>query len=462
MGKLFGTDGIRGMANRYPITAEMALKTGIAAAEFAKKRGYSSVIIGRDTRISGRMIEAAMCAGIASTGIDALVAGVIPTPGIAFLTSVLPEAGAGVVISASHNPYHDNGIKLFKHGGQKLTDDDENEIEDQILSQGVQPITRTDTEDLPIVGIIRELQDASRRYSEFLVSTFTPECIGKRVLKIVVDCSNGAASKIAPQVFAHSCFKADFIFDSPDGKNINLDCGSQHTGPLSKKVTATSADLGLAFDGDSDRLIAIDEKGQVVTGDMILAICAVHAKKKGLLKNNIVISTVMSNLGLRHAFKANGIEHVMTGVGDREVLKKMDETGSVLGGEDSGHMIFKEFLPTGDGILTALRLMEVVLETGNSLSELASIMTVYPQVLMNVDVDESRPDFMGIKNIADEIHAVEKELDTSGRVLIRYSGTQPLLRVMVEGPDPGQTRDFCRRICRAVELGMPSKQTPLN
>lgn len=455
MGKLFGTDGIRGVANRYPMTATVALKTGQAVARFAKKRGATTVVIGKDTRLSGDMLEAALAAGITSMGVDVLLAGVIPTPGVAFLATTVEGAGAGVVISASHNPFHDNGIKIFKSGGLKLTDPEEEEIEGLILSANDQEYGPANKEPVIQTGTIATLADASERYADFLQKSYgkdadTTAPAPKR-FNMVIDCSNGASSKVAPMVFSRLPFDAEFIFNTPDGKNINHQCGSQHTNPLAERVVETGADIGLAFDGDADRIIVIDENGVKITGDKILAICANHAKNQGRLKNNLVVSTVMSNIGLSMALKTLGIDHLKTGVGDREVLKEMWETGAVMGGEDSGHMIFSDFHTTGDGILSALRLIRVMADTGKPLSDLASIMTVYPQILMNVEVDASRPDFMKIKTIADEIESVEQALKDTGRVLVRYSGTQPLLRVMVEGPDPQITEAYCHRICESIK-----------
>ncbi|ACN15608.1 GlmM [Desulforapulum autotrophicum HRM2] len=459
MGKLFGTDGIRGFANIYPMTVEVALKTGRAVARFAKEHGGTVVIIGRDTRRSGDMLEAALAAGISSMGINVLEAGVIPTPGVAFLTATVKGAGAGVVISASHNPFHDNGIKVFKSGGLKLTDPEEAKIESYIFDAGPDradsSICEPKTSDSAIEpGTISTISNASAQYANFLTSCYqrdldknTPD----QPLKIVVDCSNGASFKVAPMVFPTLGFETQFIFDTPDGKNINHNCGSQHTETLAKRVISTGADLGLAFDGDADRLIAIDEQGVKLTGDKILAICANHAKAQGRLTNNLVITTVMSNIGLSKALERLGIDHIKTGVGDREVLKEMWATGAVMGGEDSGHMIFSEFHSTGDGILSALCLIRVMVDTNKSLSDLATIMTVYPQVLMNVEVDPSRPDFMKIETIAREIKRVEQALNSSGRVLVRYSGTQPLLRVMVEGPDLEATKSHCQSICDAIK-----------
>ncbi|HKK90997.1 MAG TPA: phosphoglucosamine mutase [Desulfobacteraceae bacterium] len=441
MDKLFGTDGIRGRANQYPMTAMMALKTGSAVAAFVKRLGLSSIVIGKDTRMSGDMFETALCAGIASRGVDALVAGVIPTPGVAFLAADIENCGAGIVISASHNPYYDNGIKIFKGDGSKLVDEEENRIEEDIVDGSPKPVDD--------IGTIRHLPHGTDRYAAFLKSCFDlPETPSP--LKIVVDCSNGAAFKVAPLVFDSPLFIPEFICCAPDGRNINDNCGSQHTEKLSQRILDSKADLGLAFDGDADRLIAVDETGTRITGDQILAICAKQAKKEGRLDNSSVVTTVMSNIGFLKAVDSLGIHCLVTDVGDRKVLEKMVETGAVMGGEDSGHMIFSRYHTTGDGILTALRLVSVMAASGKPLSELARVMTIYPQVLMNVEVDASRPDFMQIKPIADEINRVKEELDGNGRVLVRYSGTQPLLRVMVEGPSQEKTRAYCMGICDKI------------
>jgi len=442
MGTLFGTDGIRGVANQYPITCEVAIKTGQAIGLYTKESGFNAVIIGKDTRISGDMLESALAAGVASTGIDVLLAGIIPTPGVAYLCSVLKGAGAGIVISASHNPYQDNGIKIFKQGGEKLSDDEETQIEDYILN----------AENVPqgSVGKIAIILEGLEKYSDFLLAGFPFTKLDKK-LKLIIDSSNGAASKIAHTVFNDKLFDTQFIYDSPDGKNINNECGSQHTRELQKLVIQKKADIGIAFDGDADRFIAVDEKGNEITGDSILAVCTKFAKEQGNLKKNIVVSTIMSNIGLSKTFDGLGIDHTMTDVGDRKVLKEMKESGAVIGGEDSGHMIFLDYHSTGDGMLSALRLLEVMVRTGQSLSSLVSIMTVYPQVLRNVAVDASRPDFMKIKMIADTIKTVERKLADKGRVLIRYSGTQPLLRVMVEGPDQGVVERYCLDICQSIK-----------
>ncbi|MDA8136909.1 MAG: phosphoglucosamine mutase [Desulfobacteraceae bacterium] len=445
MGILFGTDGIRGKANHYPMTCEIALNTGKAVGTFVKDNGYTSVIIGKDTRISGDMLEAALSSGIASTGIDIFQVGIIPTPGIAFLCSDSPEAGAGVVISASHNPFYDNGIKIFKQDGTKLSDDEELTMESLILSREF--VSQND------IGRISLLSNGLENYAKFLVSKF-PFNKPEKKLKIIIDCSNGAASEIGHMVFVKPLFEPFFIYDSPNGTNINDNCGSQNTIQLRQQVVALKADLGLAFDGDADRLIAVDDTGKEITGDSILAICANHAKQKNKLKNNVVVSTIMSNVGLTEFLSRNGIMHIRSDVGDRKVLEEMQKCGSILGGEDSGHMIFLDHHTTGDGLLSALKLAEVIIETGRPLSSLASAMTVYPQTLMNISVDESRPDFSKNSRIANTIQSIEDKLGNKGRVLVRYSGTQPLLRVMVEGPDQKITDYFCNEICNSIKKNL--------
>jgi phosphoglucosamine mutase len=442
MGILFGTDGIRGLANTYPITCELALKTGQGIGFFTKENGHSAVIIGKDTRISGDMLESALAAGVASTGVDVLLAGVIPTPGVAYLCSIVKNAGAGIVISASHNPYQDNGIKIFKAGGEKLSDKQEDKIEDYILNSNNVPQGK--------IGKITVISDSLKKYADFLLTKF-PLRKPNRRLKLIVDCSNGAASEISHLVFNDTLFDAQFLFDYPDGKNINKACGSQHTNELQRRVLLDKADIGIAFDGDADRLIAVDEKGNKITGDRILAICAKFAIQRGKLNNNIVVSTIMSNIGLSKMLDSVGIRHIKSDVGDRKVLEQMKKSGAVIGGEDSGHLIFLDVHTTGDGMLSALKLLEVMIETKESLSSLAAVMTVYPQVLKNVEVPKSCQDLMENKLIADTIKAVEHKLDGRGRVLIRYSGTQPLLRVMVEGPDQGLIDQYCISICDSIK-----------
>lgn len=441
MGRLFGTDGIRGRANTYPMTCEMALKTGQALGMFVLETGFTSVVIGRDTRISGPMLESALAAGIASVGVNTLLAGVIPTPGVAYLSSVVEDAGAGIVISASHNPFSDNGIKIFKNDGLKLSDEQEAGLEAAILGKAIVSQDK--------VGKIFQISNSCDKYARFLLDKF-PFRKPEKKLRLVIDTANGAACDCAPLVFRPNLFDVRFINNSPDGTNINDNCGSQHTTGLAGLVTATGADIGLGFDGDADRLIAVDETGREITGDRILAVCANHAKAAGQLDNHVVVSTVMSNIGLANAMKSLGIRLETSDVGDRKVLERMQKTGAAIGGEDSGHMIFLKEHTTGDGMLTALKLLEVMIHSKTPLSRLADIMTVYPQVLMNVKVDTPRPDLMKMPIVADAIKEVESRLGEEGRVLVRYSGTQPLLRVMVEGPEQGITRESCEKICLAV------------
>ena len=465
MGKFFGTDGIRGMANLYPMTVDVAMNTGRAVARFVRQQQGTSAIIGRDTRQSGAMFESALAAGLAAEGIDVYLAGVIPTPAVAYLASHTSETGAGIVISASHNPYYDNGIKLFDSGGFKLSIEDEAELERYLLElissvNADRSIDFSYTEsqfqgNISEPGSICPMLHAREKYVDFLTKGFSFDNAGKSEIgTIVVDCANGASSEVAKDVFLALGFKTIFIHNRPDGKNINENCGSQHTEDLSAAILDHGASVGLAFDGDADRLIAMDEKGNLVTGDKILAICACHALSKDRLPRNRVVSTVMSNIGLGLALAEHGIHHEITGVGDRLVMAAMEKSGAVMGGEDSGHMIFSQYHTTGDGILTALQLLTVMVETGNSLFQLAKVMRVYPQILKNVTVRDRHADFMSIASIAEAIDAAEKELAGQGRVLVRYSGTQPLLRVMVEGRDAAHIEKISNNICSVIQAHM--------
>ncbi len=441
MGKLFGTDGIRGVANQYPMTPEIALAVGRAVTLFFKEEGKDlKIVIGKDTRISGDMIEHALVAGICSAGGDALLAGVVPTPAVACLAA-FKDAAAGIVISASHNPFSDNGIKLFNGKGFKLADAREAAIEEMILDGKTAEMCRGVRE----TGRVVPLVDAEDLYISFLKSAI-PGGLDLSNMKIVIDASNGATYRTAPRLFADLGADVEMIFAWPDGKNINHGCGSQHPETLMERVKETGADIGLAFDGDGDRLIAVDEAGNVVTGDQILAVCAKAMKEKGTLRNDTVVSTVMSNIGFRLALKEMGIRDIMADVGDRYVMEEMQKSGAVIGGEDSGHMIFLGHHTTGDGILTALKLIEAVQQYEvKPLSELTKIMRVYPQKLMNVEV-KKKPDLDSIPEIRDRIASVEKALGEKGRVLIRYSGTQPLCRIMVEGPTVEETERYCREL----------------
>ncbi|MGD1153602.1 MAG: phosphoglucosamine mutase [Syntrophales bacterium] len=444
MGKLFGTDGIRGIANEYPMTAEMALNIGRATAHLFKKKGHvAKVIIGKDTRISGYMFENALVSGICSMGVNAIMVGVMPTPGIAFLTSSM-RADAGIVISASHNPIQDNGIKIFSSEGFKLPDEKELAIEDFIFANESEK-QRPAPGDL---GKVYRLDDARGRYTVFLKHTFPKEYTLEGT-RIVLDCANGATYRIAPDTFFELGAQVTTLFDHPDGVNINVNCGSQYPEKLAHEVVKRKADVGFAFDGDGDRLIAVDEKGAVVTGDQILAICAKMMKKEGTLTNNLVVRTVMSNIGLGIALEEMGINSVMTNVGDRNVLEEMRARGAAIGGEDSGHVIFLEHHTTGDGIITALQVLTAMKREGKPLCELAKIMTVFPQVLINIDV-KARPDLSTVPEIVKAIKDAEGALGNRGRVLVRYSGTQNMCRVMVEGPTKEETVKYGEIIAEVV------------
>jgi len=440
MGKLFGTDGIRGMANEYPMTAEMAVRVGRAVTTvFRDGSEKPKIIVGRDTRLSGQMLESAMVAGICSAGGDAYLTGVLPTPGVAF-TATAAKADAGVVISASHNPFYDNGIKLFKGNGYKLSDKEEADVEKLILDEGLLDGSQTVRE----TGTVIMQDNASEDYIAFLKSTL-PANFSLNGLKIVLDCANGATFRTAPQLFSDLGAGVVALGVAPDGKNINHHCGSEHLDGLIQRVLETGAHIGLALDGDGDRLIAIDEKGQILSGDHILLICADLMKRQGRLKNQCAVSTVMSNMGLGVALKKMGIRHEKSKVGDRYVMEKMNACGAVIGGEDSGHMIFADHHTTGDGSLTGLKLVEAMQAENKPLSELSRMMTSYPQVLINVEV-HSKPDIDSVAEIVNAIKSVESELGDQGRVLVRYSGTQPICRIMVEGPSQGKTQRYCKQL----------------
>jgi len=445
LGKLFGTDGIRGRANEYPMTAEMALNIGRATAHLFKRKGHiPSIIVGKDTRVSGYMFESAIISGICSMGVNAISVGVIPTPGIAFLTSSM-RADAGIVISASHNPLQDNGIKIFSGDGFKLPDEKELSIEDLILANNIQKLHPAPGD----LGKVYRMDDARGRYIVFLKHSFPKELIleGSR---IVLDCANGATYKVAPETFFELGAEVITLFDRPDGKNINVNCGSQYPERLTEEVVKRKADVGFAFDGDGDRVIAVDEKGKVLTGDQILAICANSIKKEGNLANNLVIRTIMSNIGLSIALQKLGIDSILTKVGDRYVIEEMLNRGAVVGGEDSGHVIFRQHHTTGDGIITALQILTAMKKEGTRLSDLAKIMTVFPQALINVDVN-ARPDISTVPQIVKIIKDVESALGPKGRVLVRYSGTQNMCRVMVEGPTQRETERYCQQIAAVVK-----------
>lgn len=446
MGRMFGTDGVRGVANISPMTAEMVLEIGRATAYVCKEHQKTKrhrIVIGKDTRVSGYMLENALTAGICSMGVDVYLLGPLPTPGIAFITQSM-RADAGLVLSASHNPYQDNGIKIFSRTGYKLPDTEEDEIEQLITSGEIKDIRPTANE----VGKAQRIDDAIGRYIVFCKNTF-PDQMTLEGLKIVLDCANGATYKVAPIIFSELGAEVIAIHNEPNGININDDCGSQHTEDLRAKVKETNAHLGLAFDGDGDRLIAVDENGEEITGDHIIAICAKGYKQRGLLKNNKVIATVMSNFGFHEAMKKLAIDVGVSAVGDRYVLEMMKEEDAVLGGEASGHLIFSNHHTTGDGIIAALQLLAEVQSSGQTLSQLASVMRLFPQRLINLDV-KSKPPIESLPALVDAIKAAEAELKDAGRVLIRYSGTQSMCRVMVEGPDDAITNRLAEQLADVV------------
>ncbi len=449
MKQLFGTDGVRGVANMHPMTTEMAMQLGRAAA-YIFKRDRSRrhrIIIGKDTRLSGYMIENALVAGICSMGVDVLLVGPLPTPGIAFLTTSM-RADAGVVISASHNPYQDNGIKFFSRDGYKLPDETELMIEDLIFSKKIDSLRPIASQ----VGKAFRIDDAGGRYIMFLKHSF-PKDLDLNGLRIVLDCANGAAYKVAPMVLRELGAEVITTGDTPNGININAGCGSMHPEVMSELVKKHEAHLGIALDGDADRVIFVDEFGNSVDGDQIMAICATHMLKEGTLANKTLVATVMSNMGLDIAIKKAGGKVVKTDVGDRYVMEEMRRGGYNLGGEQSGHMIFSDHNTTGDGMVSALQVLAIIQRSGRRLSELASVMIPLPQVLVNVRVRERRA-IEEIPAIAAVIRAVEEKLGETGRVLIRFSGTEPLLRIMIEGQDKYQINDLAQEIAKAVQQEM--------
>ena len=448
MGKLFGTDGVRGEANRYPMNAEIAFAIGQAVVYLLKKEhSRPRIVIGKDTRISGYMLESALESGITSMGGNPYLLGVLPTPGIAFIAQSM-RANAGIVISASHNPYQDNGIKIFSGSGFKLSDEQEEAIEDLLHSNMLHSLVPP----VKDMGQAFRLEDVHGRYIVFLKNTF-PRDLSIEGMKIVLDTANGATYKVAPETFWELGADIEVIHNTPNGININDNCGSQHTQDLKKKVVESGAAIGLAFDGDGDRLIAVDEKGHEITGDQILLICTKMLKEQDKLKNNLLVSTVMSNLGLRVACKKYGFKYHAAKVGDRYVLEDMLQLGSVIGGEDSGHTIFLNHHTAGDGIVTALQLLAAMVKTGKPLSELARMMDVYPQKLINVDV-RSKPDIKTVPQITEVIEMVENELGNDGRVLVRFSGTQNMCRVMVEGPSHEVTEKHCKEIAEIIKSAL--------
>jgi len=449
MKKLFGTDGVRGMANRYPMVPEMALAMGQAIAFYfsrQKKRG-GRIVIGKDTRLSSYMFEYALSAGVSSMGCQTVLTGPLPTPAIAFITKAM-RADAGIVISASHNPYHDNGIKFFDHEGFKLPDEIELKMEEFIFSSHDDTMRPTGLE----IGRAIRIKDAVGRYAEFIKSTF-PKDLTLDGLKIVVDCAHGAAYKVAPLVLTEMGAKVIAIGVTPNGGNINENCGALHPENLCEEVRRQKAHVGIALDGDADRVVLCDEKGNLIDGDCLLALCATELKKAGRLSHNTVVGTVLSNMGLEYYLSQHKMKLVRTAVGDRPIVEEMRKKGYAFGGEPSGHIIFMDLATTGDGLIAAFQVLAIMVKEGKPLSELAHRMPLFPQKSKNISV-KIKKDLKSIKPLQKEIQLVEKELDGKGRVILRYSGTEPLLRLTIEGDDEIKVLQYVDRLANCIEANL--------
>ncbi len=443
MSRLFGTDGIRGVANEPPLTPDLAYRVGRElVATLAAQHGSERVrvVIGRDTRRSGPLLEAAMVAGLLSAGADCFAVGVLPTPGIALLTRGLDGHG-GIVLSASHNPFEDNGIKLFSSEGTKFPDAWEEQIEARLAGEDAAPRARGAG-----IGHLVAYERAEKDYVDFLCRCFPLDLAG---LTLVLDCAHGATYRVAPSVFRRLGARVITTCARPDGVNINAGCGALHPEGLRRRLGAAGADAGFAFDGDGDRLISVDHLGEIRDGDYALAIAARHMAGRGRLKANIVVTTVMANLGLDEALKAAGIGVVKTQVGDRYVHEEMLRIGANLGGEQSGHLLFPDYAPTGDGILSALSILAVMRETGEPLASLATCMRKFPQVLVNVPVSR-KPPMESLAGVTERVRAFESELDGTGRILVRYSGTESLARVMIEGADDARIRVMADELAATI------------
>lgn len=449
--KLFGTDGVRGTANAFPVTVDNALTLGRTAVRYFQqaspiREGKHRIVVGKDTRLSSYMLEAAMAAGICSAGADAVLLGPLPTPGISFITRSM-RADAGVVISASHNPYHDNGIKFFTKEGTKLTDEAEQEIEAAFRQDS--------TEGLPTgkgTGRIYRVNDAQGRYVEFLKASF-PRDLTLDGMQISLDCANGAAYLVAPTIFSELGAALKVYAKTPNGENINDHCGALYPENVAEKVTKDSSDIGIALDGDGDRVILVDENGAIVDGDRIIGAAALYLKEQGKLANDLVVATIMSNVGLELHLRERGITMLRTGVGDRYVFEEMQKSGAIVGGENSGHIIFSEFNPTGDGILTALQILAIMQRSGRKLSELVAAIPLFPQVMKKLTVARKVP-LDELPKTTKAIVDGEKNVGR-GRVVVRYSGTEPVLRVMAEGEDESKCAAVVAAILDAAkkELG---------
>ena len=444
MSRLFGTDGVRGVANSE-LTPELAFALGKAGAHvLSKSKGRPTILIGTDTRISADMLESALAAGILAVGADVITVGVMPTPAVAYLVRHY-KADAGVVISASHNPFEYNGIKFFNGEGFKLDDAVEDEIED-IIIRNIE-VNKYITGDQLGRHVIAD-EDAAQKYIDFLVASTPMDLHG---IKLVLDCANGASYAIAGKVYEALGADVVVIGDNPNGLNINDGCGSTHPERLCEMVVQEGAFMSMAYDGDADRLIAVDEKGRIIDGDKVICICAAMLKKEGRLKDDLVTATVMSNIGFHKHLESIGCKVEVTGVGDRYVLESMLKTGGVIGGEQSGHIIFLDKTTTGDGILSSLQLLNAVLQSGKPASALSDEITIYPQVLKNAKVkNENKNKYQTDQEVQEAIRGVEAQMEGSGRVLIRPSGTEPLVRVMLEGEDMEQITDLAEDLAKML------------
>ncbi len=456
--RLFGTDGIRGTANQYPMTPDMVVKVGQAIGYLLQRQELPwaspvrKVVIGKDTRLSGYMIEQALASGLNSMGVHVQLLGPLPTPGIGFLTRNM-RASAGIVISASHNAFHDNGIKVFNYDGFKIPDEMEKQIERLVLEEDL-------TKFLPPshqVGRTRRIEDSQGRYILYVKNTFPYEYTLDG-LRIVLDTANGAAYKVAPAIFQELGAEVIQLGDEPNGTNINDKVGALYPAKLAEAVVQYRADVGISLDGDADRVIMVDEKGQIVNGDHILGICALHMKKKGTLKHNTLVVTQMSNFGLEKKMNENGIEVVKTGVGDKYVVEELRRHGYNLGGEQSGHIIFLDATTTGDGCVAALNVLAVMKQTGVKMSDLNRIIEDVPQVLINLRVKKRR-DLDAIPGYNQLCDRITKELDNKGRIFIRFSGTEPVIRVLVEGPDKVQINSYAAEIAEFLETHLSDEST---
>jgi len=459
--KLFGTDGVRGVANIEPVTAETALKLGRAAAHIFSLNGgpyghdgrhestRPRIVLGKDTRLSGYMLENAMVAGITSLGVDVLLIGPLPTPGVAYITRSL-RADAGIVLSASHNPYEDNGIKFFRHDGYKLDDAIEARIEELVFSGEIESIRPTAGR----IGRAARIDDALGRYVEHAKRSF-PRGMTLESLRIAVDCANGAAYKSTPCILRELGADLVVAHNAPTGTNINADCGSTHPTEIQRLVRETGAQVGITHDGDADRALLCDENGELVDGDEILAIAAIENLKRGRLAGNTLVATVMSNFGLDEAVEAQGGRVIRTSVGDRHVIEEMLRGDYSIGGEQSGHMIFREFSTTGDGIVSALQILQIMVETGRPLSELKRCLRKYPQAQRNLKVRE-KPPIESLRDVPGLIADAEQVLAGKGRVLLRYSGTEPKIRLLIEGRDESVINAHADRIadCLVAQIGV--------